>query len=178
MYIELNVRCTSCYKRYDRSILFYILDRSKGIVDDMTVKLAKIQAEVKYSQIIKIQNNIQNNGSITSARSKDKCQVDICQTYDVKSLSAWTSKKESYQVDFGSNDRFCNCTCLSFCQKRVLCKHFFLVIENGYRSFTNVSPVYRNHPFIILDEELFQGMNDRLNNTGFIQLERGYKVTC
>ena len=34
---------------------FCMLDRPKWIVDDMTEKLAKIQAEVKYSQIIKIQ---------------------------------------------------------------------------------------------------------------------------
>ena len=81
-----------------------------------------------------------------------------CQTYDIKSLSAWTSEKETYRVDFGSNDRFCSCTCLSFRRKRVLCKHFFLVIENGYRSFT--------------DGELFQGMNDSLNTTGFTQLPR------
>ena len=30
----------------------------------------------------------------------------------------------------------------------------------------------RNHPFIILEEELFQGMNDSLNTTGFTQLAR------
>ena len=30
--------------------------------------------------------------------------------------------------------------------------------------------MYRNHPFIILDEELLQGMNDHLNTTGFTQL--------
>ena len=171
-YIELNVRYMSCYKGYDRSVLFYMLDRPKWIIDYMTEKLAEIQAEVKYSKIIKIQNNIQNNGNITSAGSKDKCQVYIYQTYDVKSLSAWTSEKETYRVDFGLNDRFCSCTCLSFCQKRVLCKHFFLVIENGYRSFTDVSPMYRNHPVIILDEELFQGVNDSLNTTGFTQLAR------
>ena len=80
------------------------------------------------------------------------------QTYDVKSLSAWTSEKETYQVDFGSSDRFCSSTWLSFRWKQVLCKHFSLVIENGYRSFT--------------DEELFQGMNDSLNTTGFTQLPR------
>ena len=55
---------------------------------------------------------------------------------------------------------------------------FFLVIENDYRSFTDVSQMYRNHPFIILDEELLQGMNDRLNTTGFTQLMREYKGTC
>ena len=59
-----------------------------------------------------------------------------------------------------------------FCQKQVLCNHFFLVIENGYRGFTDVLLMYRNHPFIILDEELFQGMNDSSNTTGFTQLAR------
>ena len=169
-YVELNARCTSSYKGYNRNISFYQHDRPKWIFDGMIEKLAKIQEEVKYAQIIKIQNNIQNNSDITSAGSKDKCQVDTCQTYDVQSLSAWTSEKETYRVDFGSNDRFCSCTCLSFRRKRVLCKHFFLVIENGYHSFTDVSQMYRNHPFIILDEEIFQGMNDNLNATGFTQL--------
>ena len=32
--------------------------------------------------------------------------------------------------------------------------------------------MYRKHHFIILDEELFQGMNDSLNTTGFTQLVR------
>ena len=49
---------------------------------------------------------------------------------------------------------------------------FFLITENGYRSFIDVSQMYRNDPFIILDEELFQGMNDSLNTTGFTQLAR------
>ena len=88
------------------------------------------------------------------------------------SLSAWTSEKETYRVDFGLNDRFCSCTCLSFRRKRVLCNHFFLTIENGYCSLTDVSQMYRNHSFIILDEELFQGMNDSSNTTGFTQLAR------
>ena len=65
-----------------------------------------------------------------------------------------------------------------FVENAFFASSFFFIIENGYRSFTDVSQMYRNHPFIILDEELFQGMNDRLNNTGFIQLERGYKITC
>ena len=73
---------------------------------------------------------------------------------------------------FGSNNRFCNCTYLSFRRKQVLWKHFFLVIENGYRNFTDASQMYRNHPFIILDEELIQGVSDNLNITGFSQLAR------
>ena len=46
-------------------------DRPKWIVDDIIEKLAKIQAEVKYAQIIKIQNNVQDNNGITSAGSKE-----------------------------------------------------------------------------------------------------------
>ena len=103
----------------------------------MIEKLAKIQAEVKYTQIIKIQNNIQNNSDITSAGSKNECQVNTCQTYEVKSKSAWTSEKETYRADFGSNDRFCSCTCL------FLSKTGFLQALQIY---------HQNHPFIILDE--------------------------
>ena len=69
-----------------------MIDQNGSLMTDMIEKLAKIQEEVKYAQIIKIQNNIQNNSDITSAGSKDKCQVDTCQTYDVQSLSAWTSE--------------------------------------------------------------------------------------
>ena len=83
-------------------------DRPKWIVDDMIEKLAKTQAEVKYVQIIKIQCSKQQ--CLYSAGSKDKCQIDTCQTYDVKGLSAWTSETETYKVDFGSSDRFCSCT--------------------------------------------------------------------
>ena len=72
-----------------------------------------------------IQNNIQNNSDITSAGNKDKCQVDTCQTYDVESLSEWTSEGETYRVGFGSNDRFCSCTCLYFRQKRGSLQAFF-----------------------------------------------------
>ena len=114
-----------------------------------------------------------NNSDITFAESKDECQVDTCQTYEVKIMSDWTSKSETSQVDFGSNSRFCSCTYLPFHRKQVLCYHFFLVTENGYRSCTDISPMHRNNPFIILDEELFQGVNDSSNTTGFTKLARG-----
>ena len=33
-YVELNVKCTSSYKGYNRNIPFYMHDRPKWIVDD------------------------------------------------------------------------------------------------------------------------------------------------
>ena len=71
------------------------MSEARLVIKGMVERLAKIKAEVKYAQAIKIQNNIQNNSDITSAGGKDKCQVDVCQTYHVKSLSAWTSEKET-----------------------------------------------------------------------------------
>ena len=87
-------------------------------------------------------------------------------------MSDWASKSETSQVDFCSNSRFCSCTYLPFHRKQVLCNLFFLVTENGYHSCTDISPVHRNNPFIILDEELFQGVNDSSNTTGLTKLAR------
>ena len=44
----------------------------------MIEKLVKIQAEVIYADIVKIQNNIQSKNDITSAESKDENHT--CQT--------------------------------------------------------------------------------------------------
>lgn len=49
-------------------------DRPKWVADGM------IEAEKKYAQIIKMQNNTQNNSDI-AAKSKDEYQVNICWTY-------------------------------------------------------------------------------------------------
>ena len=59
-----------------------------------------------------------------------------------------------------------------FVENRFFASIFFLVIDNDDRSFTDVSQMYRNYPFIILDEQLFQRMNDSFNTAGFTQLAR------
>ena len=165
-YIELNVRYTSSYKGYNRSIPFYMHDRPKWIVDNMIEELAKIEAELNYAQIIKIQNNIQNNKDITSARRKYKCQVDTSQTCDVESLSGQASKKETYRVDFGSNND------LPFFSSKTGSLQAFSSrnrkwLSQLYRCITNV----QNPFFYILNKELFQRMNDSLNTTGCTQLD-------
>ena len=62
----------------------------------MIEKSVKIQAEKKYAQIIKTQNNIQNNTNITFAESKDEYQVYTYQTSKIKSTSTWKIKNETY----------------------------------------------------------------------------------
>ena len=82
-HIVLNVRITYCYKGYNQSIPVSMHDRPKWIFDGMIEKLAKIQTKVKYTQTIKIQNNIQNNTDITSTGIKNECQISTGQTYEV-----------------------------------------------------------------------------------------------
>ena len=66
----------------------------------MIEKLTKTQAAVKYAQIIKIQNNIQNNSGITSAVSKNNCQIDTGQTDDVKKFLSVDKRKGNLSSRF------------------------------------------------------------------------------
>ena len=38
-----------------------------------------------------------------------------------------------------------------------MCTHFFHVIHQGFKEFNDVTPLYWNRPYIILDEELLGG---------------------
>ena len=131
-YIELNIKFTSAYRKYDVNIPHYMHNRPRWIVDDMLEKVGKISNE-NVSVSIKDENS-----------------------FFVKSLSPWTTNDE-YEVRFGSPDTFCSCSCPSFRKNRVLCKHFFAIIEKGLKIFEDVSILYRSHPFIVLDEHLFNG---------------------
>ena len=54
-----------------------------------------------------------------------------------------------YRVDFGDKDRFCSCTCNDYRRNRMLCKHFFTVIDS-------VIELFLEHPCINLDSALFE----------------------
>ena len=114
-------------------------NRPRWIVNDMVGKIGKISG---YAVNIKA-------GSVAN-------------TFELESQCAWSKEKETYSVDFGSADRFSSCTCLSFRKYRVLCKHFFIIIEKGVRQFSDVSPLYRTHPFVILDDEVVTGTQQNM----------------
>ena len=141
-YIELNVRFTSGYRKYHESVPSYMHNRPRWIVNDMVGKIGKISG---YAVNIKA-------GSVAN-------------TFELESQCAWSKEKETYSVDFGSADRFSSCTCLSFRKYRVLCKHFFIIIEKGVRQFSDVSPLYRTHPFVILDDEVVTGTQQKYGST-------------
>ena len=63
--------------------------------------------------------------------------------------------RESYEVHFGNGNEMPKCSCLDWIKSGYLCKHFFPIFEK-YPSwpFNTLSPLYRNSPFLNLDEEV------------------------
>ena len=63
-------------------------------------------------------------------------------------------------VDFGTRENFLRCSCPWLRRNRSLCKHFFAVIDSGYREFEDLIPLHRNHPLHTIDTNLFKPEND------------------
>ena len=63
--------------------------------------------------------------------------------------------RESYEVHFGNENEMPKCGCLDWIKSEYLCKHFFAKFEK-YSSwpFNTLSPLYRNSPFLNLDEDV------------------------
>ena len=61
-----------------------------------------------------------------------------------------------YNVSFGDNETFCSCSCWDFRRTRLLCKHFFPIIESGRKQFNNLTKLFLNYPFTNLDRDLFK----------------------
>ena len=73
----------------------------------------------------------------------------------MKSSDLKELKKKEYVVDFGNEQRYCSCTCPDFKNNRMICKHFFAVIEGNHRTFNDISQLFRDHIWINLDSKLF-----------------------
>ena len=61
-----------------------------------------------------------------------------------------------YDVSFGDIETFCTCSCRDFRRTRLLCKHFFTIIESGRKQFSDLTILFLNHPFTNLDRDLFE----------------------
>ena len=65
-------------------------------------------------------------------------------------------------VSFGDNEIFCSCSCRDFRRTRLLCKHFFVIIESGRKQFSDLTKLFLNHPFTNLDRHLSE--NNEIDN--------------
>ncbi|XP_057297349.1 uncharacterized protein LOC130627119 [Hydractinia symbiolongicarpus] len=133
-YVEMNVKYTSGYKKYQSSIPPFLHDRPRWFVRDILDKRDKVTTTMV-----------------------DSVGVGLGHTFNVKGENVY------YYVNFGSDEKICSCTCRHFKRHRTLCKHFFAVLKTGLLHFNCITPMYRSHPYVTLDYDLF-GANDQAEN--------------
>ena len=86
-----------------------------------------------------------------SVREKTDRSFEVC-----SDDSGINDTKLKYNVSFGDNGTFCSCSCRDCSRTRLLCKHFFAIIESGIKHFTDLTILFLNHPFTNLDRDLFE----------------------
>ena len=121
---------------YCNSIPVFLQDQPKVIVTDLLNKMQKVTTPMMDSI-----RNISSN------------------QFFVKSSTVGTSEEKDFVVDFGNEDKFCSCTCPDFRRNRMICKHFFAVIERGLRAYEDITPLFRNHPSLLAEFEKNEAVN-------------------
>ena len=132
-YVELNVKFTSGYKKYQESIPESLHNRPRFIVQNMLEKMSKVTSSMISSVKVLTEGRI----------------------FEVQSESVTSDLKAKYIVDFGNINEICSCTCRGFRRDLLPWKHFFSVVDAGYRTFEQLFPLLLEHPLMTLDENLF-----------------------
>ena len=132
-YCDDNIKMDSSYRRYSDNIPKYLMNRPSSFIKCCLEKRDRA-SDIPASYFSK-----QSMGKFT-----------------VTSISRNALPKE-YKLSFGDDTAMPNCTCYDWRHSAYLCKHFFAV----FNVFPNWSwealwPVYRNSPFMTLDEEIQQ----------------------
>ena len=140
-YVELNVKFNSGYKKYQDPIQKSLHNRPRFIVQNMLEKMSKVTSSMISSVKVLTEGRI----------------------FGVQSESVTSDVKAKYIADFGNINEICSCTCRRFRCDGLPCKHFFAVIDAGYRTFEQLSPLLLEHPLMTLDETLFNAQLSKPN---------------
>ena len=139
-YIELNVKYTPGFRKYQQEISQYWQNQPKWYVLDLLEKQSRMT-----TYMIDSVKSIGNNKFHVSSERNESLSQEI-----------------KYEVYFGDESNYCYCSCDSFRKERVVCKHFFVVIRKGLKCFNGITYLYRFHPFTILQDDLFN-IPDEIN---------------
>ena len=132
-YVEINVKYIEKHKKYETALPPLLKNRPRKIIDYLLDRMGKVESDgINSVEIVG-----ENVFHVTSS--------DLSSTHRLK-----------YRVDFGDKDRFCSCTCNEYLRNRMLCKHFFTVIDNSESNFYNISKLFLEHPYINLDSALYE----------------------
>ena len=132
-YVEINVKYKEKHKKYETVLPPFLKNRPRKIIDQLLDRMGKVESDgINYVEIV--------GENIFNATSSD-----LSSTHRLKC-----------RVDFGDKDQFCSCTCNGYRRNRMLCKHFFTVIDSSRSNFHNISKLFLEHPYINLDSALFE----------------------
>ena len=140
-YVTLNVKYSSGYKSYVQGVPNFLQDRPRELVKFLLERTQRVSTRM-----------------IESVR--EAADGSFFVSSDDPGIS---DEVKEYNVVFGNQETFCSCTCRDYRRTRLLCKHFFAVIDSNKRQFHEISPLFLNHPFTNLDNGLF-GENERNEN--------------
>jgi len=128
--MELNVRSSSLYRKYNDDVPLYLRNRPRRVVDDVRKKMRAVQSDDVTGVCAKAPGVF-----LVPARGGRPPHV--------------------HEVVFGSDSSLCSCTCQSFQRTQMLCTHFFAVFQALPNwTFDHVSPIYTQSPLLMLDEDI------------------------
>ncbi|XP_055073934.2 uncharacterized protein [Misgurnus anguillicaudatus] len=123
-YSRLNFIYSSECKTYNPAVPAFLKDRPRNFVKHC---LNSIKAASSYS--------------------KEHVKVLGKESFHVKSetTSTW------YKVELGDSEKYPSCECVLFKTTFLPCKHFFAIFRHTDKKWVDLSPEYRQSPYITLD---------------------------
>ena len=133
-YVSLNVKLSFGYKTYAENIPSYLQHKPRSLVTFVLERAQRV-----YTLMI------------DSVREQTDGSFEVC-----SDDPAINDTKLKYNVSCGDNETSFSCSCRDFRRTKLLCKHFFAIIESGRKQFSELTKQFLNHPFTNLDRGLFE----------------------
>ena len=131
-YVSLNIRYGDGCKKYAPGVPEFLRNRPKQVVDVLLDKMYRVTDDI----VVRSLGN---------------------QTFIVESFEEGTRIRKEYRTYLGNSDQFCSCTCYNFRRYRMLCKHFFAIFQSGKATFYDLTGLFLDHPYMILDRNILTG---------------------
>ena len=137
-YVELNVRYNDGCKKYSLGIPYFLRDRPKQVVDILLDKMQRVTDDISVTKI--------DNFTFSMSHFKGRTRV-----------------RKNYIIFLRTKNKFCTCNCCNFKRYRMLCKDFFAVSQSGLAKFGDLTELFNDHPYMVLDTQLLLGKHNILS---------------
>ena len=81
-------------------------------------------------------------------------------TFIVNHNEKGTAIRKEYEAFLGNESKFCSSSCHDFCCYRMLCKQFFTNFNSNLAKFDDLSPLFLNRPYMILNHSMSRNNNE------------------